>query len=57
MKTVRKVPLVVRHPKSPGASPERLRRALGTIPYRGPVILPTLGEPPEPSRPPERARD
>jgi hypothetical protein len=57
MATARKKPRMVHHPKAPGTSPERLRRALGSIPYHGPVIKPTLGERPDSDRPAERARD
>ena len=57
MKTARQVPQVVRYPKTPGANPSRLRLALGTIPYTGPVIRPSLGMRPEPRSQIKRARD
>jgi hypothetical protein len=58
METVKRTPALVRHAKAPGASLERLQRALGSIPYRGPVVPLTLTEPPDPpQRPDERARD
>ena len=37
MDTVKQVPLIVHHPKSPGAGPEQLRRLAGIIELQGPV--------------------
>ena len=37
MDTVKQVPLIVHHPKSPDAGPEQLRQLAGIIELRGPV--------------------
>ncbi len=58
METAKHMPVVRFHPKAPSSTPEQVRRALGTIPYHGPVLPTTLfDDRPEPSRPAERARD
>ena len=57
MDTVKRTPVGQFHPRAPGAGPEQVRRAIGSIPYHGPVLKPTLLDPPEQSQPAERARD
>ena len=57
MAQTEQVPLVEYHPKAPDASPERLRRLAGSIPFKGEVpSTKFLGEPEE-APPAKRARD
>ena len=50
-------PVVQFHPKAPHATVETLRRAIGTIPYCGPVVPLDLDDAPAPSEASEHAGD
>jgi hypothetical protein len=55
--TAKQGPLLQFHPKAPGASADELERAIGSIPYVGPVIPLDLADSPASSDPAERAGD
>ena len=57
MDTAKQAPVVQFHPKAPGATVETLRRAIGTIPYYGPVVPLDLDDAAAPSEASERASD
>jgi hypothetical protein len=57
MAQIKQVPLVEYHPKAPDASPERLRRLAGSIPFKGEVPSTKFLGQPEEAPTTERARD
>jgi hypothetical protein len=57
MAQTKQVPLVEYHPKAPDASPERLRRLAGSIPFKGEVPSTKFLDQPEEAPATERACD
>jgi hypothetical protein len=57
MARTKQVPSIEYHPKAPDASPERLRRLAGSIPFRGEVPSTKFLDQPEDTPAAERARD
>jgi hypothetical protein len=57
MATVKRAPTIQYHAKANGRSADLVRRALGTIPYRGPVLSPKFLGAADAARTAERARD